>query len=71
MLLDEFFARDEVDAGFDLSFKGSCEGFVMNRGRAVAFGSYLGKRHKIRPGYLVAHYLSSHDEPMSLANSGR
>lgn len=66
--LDEFFARDEVDAGFDFSFKGSCEGFVMNRGRAVAFGSYLGKRHKLRPGYLVAHYLSSHDEPMSLAN---
>jgi glycosidase len=66
--LDEFFARDEVDAGFDFSFKGSCEGFVLNRGRAIAFGSYLGKRHKIRPGYLVAHYLSSHDEPMSLAN---
>lgn len=66
--LDEFFVRDEVDAGFDFSFKGSCEGFVMNRGRAIAFGSYLGKRHKIRPGYLVAHYLSSHDEPMSLAN---
>jgi alpha-amylase len=68
--LDEFFARDEVDAGFDFSFKGSCEGFVMNRGRAIAFGSYLGKRHKIRPGYLVAHYLSSHDEPMALANMG-
>lgn len=66
--LDEFFARDEVDAGFDFSFKGSCEAFVMNRGRAIAFGSYLAKRHKIRPGYLVAHYLSSHDEPMALAN---
>jgi glycosidase len=66
--LDEIFSRDEVDAGFDFSFKGSCEGFVANRGRPVAFASYLGKRHKIRPGYLVAHYLSSHDEPMSLAN---
>lgn len=69
--LDGFFARDEVDAGFDFSFKGSCEGFAMERGRAIAFGSYLAKRHKIRPGYLVAHYLSSHDEPMSLANLGR
>jgi len=69
--LDEFFARDEIDAGFDFSFKGSCEGFVMKRGRAIAFGSYLAKRHKIRPGYLMAHYLSSHDEPMSLANLGR
>jgi alpha-amylase len=68
--LDQFFARDEVDAGFDFSFKGSCEAFAMNRGRAVAFGSYLGKRHQIRPGYLVAHYLSSHDEPMALANMG-
>ena len=69
--LDPFFARDEVDSGFDFSFKGSCEGFVMGRGRAVAFGSYLGKRHQVRPGYLLAHYLSSHDEPMSLANLGR
>lgn len=69
--LDPFFARDEVDAGFDFSFKGSCEGFVLGRGRAVAFGSYLGKRHQVRPGYLLAHYLSSHDEPMALANLGR
>jgi alpha-amylase len=66
--LDEFFARDEIDAGFDFTFKGSCEGFVLNRGRAIAFGSYLGKRHKVRPNHLLAHYLSSHDEPMSLAN---
>lgn len=69
--LDPFFARDEIDAGFDFSFKGSCEGFAMNRGRAIAFGSYLAKRHKIRPGYLAPHYLSSHDEPMALANLGR
>lgn len=68
--LDEFFSRDEVDAGFDFSFKGSCEDFVSNRGRPVAFASYLGKRHRIRAGYLVSHYLSSHDEPMSLANLG-
>ncbi len=68
--LDEFFARDEVDAGLDFSFKGSCEDFVSHRGRAIAFASYLGKRHRIRPGYLVSHYLSSHDVPMSLANLG-
>lgn len=66
--LDGIFARDEVDAGFDFSFKGSCEDFASKRGRAIAFASYLGKRHRIRPGYLVSHYLSSHDEPMSLAN---
>lgn len=68
--LDDIFARDEVDAGFDFSFKGSCEDFASKRGRAIAFASYLGKRHRIRPGYLVSHYLSSHDEPMSLANLG-
>ncbi len=69
--LDGFFQRDEVDSGFDFSFKGSCEGFVSGRGRAIAYGAYLGKRHKVRAGYILAHYLSSHDEPMSLANLGR
>ncbi len=66
--LDRFFSRDEIDGGFDFSFKGSCESFVLGRGRAVAFGSYLGSRHQVRPGYLLAHYLSSHDEPMALGN---
>lgn len=66
--LDPFFARDEIDAGFDFSFKGSCEAFVNGRGRTVAYGSYLASRHKVRNGYLLAHYLSSHDEPMALYN---
>lgn len=66
--LDPFFERDEIDAGFDFSFKGSCEAFVSGRGRAVAYGSYLGSRHKVRKGYVLAHYLSSHDEPMALSN---
>jgi alpha-amylase len=66
--LDGFFARDEVDSGFDFSFKGSCEAWVLGRGRSVAFGSYLRSRHQVRPGYVLAHYLSSHDEPMALGN---
>ncbi len=66
--LDGFFERDEVDSGFDFSFKGSCEAWVLGRGRSVAFGSYLRSRHQVRPGYLLAHYLSSHDEPMALGN---
>jgi len=66
--LDKFFERDEVDSGFDFSFKGSCEAWVLGRGRSVAYGSYLRSRHKVRPGYLLAHYLSSHDEPMALGN---
>jgi alpha-amylase len=65
-VLDEYFAHDEMDAGFDFTFKGSCESFVQGKGRTIAFASYLEKRHKVRDGYLLAHYLSSHDEPMSL-----
>lgn len=66
--LDPFFVQDEIDAGLDFSFKGSCEAFVNGRGRTIAYGSYLGSRHKVRKGYLMAHYLSSNDEPMALYN---
>ena len=65
-VLDDWFAADELDAGFDFTFKGSCESYVAGKGRSVAFASYLEKRHKVRPGHLLAHYLSSHDEPMAL-----
>jgi glycosidase len=65
-VLDDWFAGDELDAGFDFTFKGSCESFVAGKGRTIAFASYLEKRHQVRPGYLLAHYLSSHDEPMAL-----
>ncbi|MBI5717240.1 MAG: alpha-amylase [Burkholderiales bacterium] len=66
--LDAFFERDEVDAAFDFSFKGSCEGWVLGRGRTVAYAAYLRGRHQVRPGHVLAHYLSSHDEPMMLGN---
>jgi glycosidase len=69
-VLDEYFAGDEMDAGFDFTFKGSCESFVQGKGRTIAFASYLEKRHRVRPGYHLAHYLSSHDEPMALHNLG-
>lgn len=68
--LDGFFERDEVDSGFDFSFKGSCEAWVTGRGRTVAYGAYLRSRHAVRKGYVLAHYLSSHDEPMMLGNLG-
>jgi alpha-amylase len=67
-VLEPIFGRDEVDSGFDFSFKGGCEGWVTGRGRTVAYGAYLRSRHKVRPGYVLAHYLSSHDEPMMLGN---
>jgi alpha-amylase len=66
--LDGFFQRDEVDSGFDFSFKGSCEAWVQGRGRTVAYAAYLRNRHQVRPGYVLAHYLSTHDEPMMLGN---
>jgi glycosidase len=69
-VLDEYFVNDEIDAGFDFTFKGSCESFVQGKGRTIAFASYLEKRHKVRPGYHLSHYLSSHDEPMALHNLG-
>jgi len=67
-VLDDWFANDELDAGFDFTFKGSCESFVQGKGRTVAFAAYLAKRHELRAGHYLAHYLSSHDEPMSLYN---
>ena len=66
--LDPFFERDEVDSGFDFSFKGGCESWVTGRGRTVAYGAYLRSRHAVRKGYVLAHYLSTHDEPMMLGN---
>jgi alpha-amylase len=69
-VLDPWFAGDEIDAGFDFSFQGSALGFVEGRGRAVAFDRYLKGREKIRDGYLVSHFLSSHDVPGGLFQLG-
>jgi alpha-amylase len=69
-VLDEWFAGDEMDAGFDFTFKGSCQSFVTGKGRTVAYAAYLAKRHRLRAGYHLAHYLSSHDEPMALHELG-
>ena len=63
-VLDEWFEGDELDAGFDFSFRGSALGFVSGRGRAIAFSRYLLRRDRqLRRGYELVHYLSSHDEP--------
>jgi alpha-amylase len=69
-VLDPWFVEDEMDAGFDFSFRGSCQGFVQGKGRTVAFAAYLKKRDQVRRGYHLAHYLSSHDEPMLLHELG-
>jgi alpha-amylase len=69
-VLDPYFASDELDAGFDFGFQGSVLGFVQGRGRAVAFDRYLKSREKVRPGHLLAHFLSSHDVPGALYQLG-
>lgn len=69
-VLDPWFVNDEMDAGFDFTFRGSCKGYVQGKGRTIAFASYLKKRHKIRNGYYLAQYLTSHDEPMFLYELG-
>ena len=69
-VLDEYFESDEMDAGFDFSFRGNCRGFVEGKGRTIAYAAYLEKRHRVRDGYHLAHYLSSHDEPMFLHELG-
>jgi alpha-amylase len=65
-VLDPWFAGDEMDAGFDFSFQGSVISFLKGRGRSVAFDRYLKSREKIRDGYHVSHFLSSHDVPGAL-----
>lgn len=67
-VLDSWFENDEIDAGFDFTFRGNCEAFVNGNGRSIAFAKYLEKRHRVREGYFLSHYLSSHDEPMMLHN---
>lgn len=68
--LDPWFAGDEMDAGFDFSFQGSVLGWVQGRGRTVAFDRYLKSREKVRAGYLLSPYLSSHDVPGALFQLG-
>ena len=69
-VLDPWFEGDELDAGFDFGFQGSVLGFLQGRGRTVAFNRYLEKRSKIRPGHLLADYLSDHDVTGALFQLG-
>jgi len=68
--LDPWFRGDEMDAGFDFSFRGNVLAFLQGRGRPVAFERYLEKRREVRDGYLLAPYLSSHDVPGALFELG-
>jgi alpha-amylase len=69
-VMDPWFEPDQMDAGLDFSFQGSVIGFVMGRGRPVAFDRYLDKREEVREGHLVSHYLSSHDTDGAILTLG-
>ena len=65
-VLDPYFENDELDAGFDFSFQGNVISFVAGRGRTIAFDRYLKSREKVRNGYILCHFLSTHDVPGAL-----
>jgi alpha-amylase len=65
-VLDPWFEGDEMDSGFDFSFQGNVVSFLLGRGRTIAFDRYLKQREKTRKGYLISHFLSSHDVPGAL-----
>jgi alpha-amylase len=62
-LNSDWFAPDEIDAGFDFTFPGNVQGWVTGRMRGVAFDAYLRGREKVVPGHMAGLYLSSHDVP--------
>lgn len=69
-VMDPWFEPDQMDAGLDFSFQGSSAGFVLGRGRPVAFNRYLDQREEVRPGHYMSHYLSSHDTDGAILTLG-
>jgi alpha-amylase len=69
-VLDPWFADDELDAGFDFGFQGSTVGWLLGRGRTIAYARYLESRERVRPGHLLAQFLSSHDVEGALSLLG-
>lgn len=69
-VLDPWFADDELDAGFDFGFQGSTVGWLLGRGRTIAYARYLESRQRVRPGHLLAQFLSSHDVEGALSLLG-
>jgi glycosidase len=65
-VLDPWFEADAMDGGFDFSFQGNVLAFLQGRGRTAAFDRYLQSRERVRDGYLLSHFLSSHDVPGAL-----
>lgn len=69
-VVDPFFEKGVWDSALDFTFKGETESWVLGRGRTIAYSRFLQKRHRVRPGHIMSHYLSSHDVPMALGEVG-
>ncbi|HYC04541.1 MAG TPA: alpha-amylase family glycosyl hydrolase [Azospirillaceae bacterium] len=67
---DPYFEADQMDGALDFAFQGETLAFVQGRGRTAAYSRFLQKRHKVRPGFVMSHYLSSHDVPGALFQLG-
>jgi alpha-amylase len=59
--LDAWFVNDEMDAGFEFMFQGSTIAYISGRGRTQGYDRYLKSRERVRAGYHLSHFLSSHD----------
>lgn len=61
---------DQMDTLFDFGFNGEVEGFLLARGRPVAFGRFLQARHRYPKRQVLAHYLDTHDVPTMYTRLG-
>lgn len=60
---DPYFEANRLDSALDFTFQGETLSWLQGRGRTIAFSRFLQKRHRVRDGHIMAHYLSSHDVP--------
>jgi alpha-amylase len=61
---------DQMDTLFDFGFNGEVEGFLLERGRPVAFSRFLQARHRFPKRQVLAHYLDTHDVPTMYSRLG-
>lgn len=66
-----YFRDNTLDGGIDFSFKSATKSWVTGNSQTRAFSrGYLARRHDHTAGTVLAHYLSSHDQPGMLYELG-
>ena len=66
-LAEPYFETGEMDALFDFGFRNRTLKFLQGIEKADRYARYFAKRHDVRDGFLLSHFLSNHDMPMMLA----